>query len=106
MPSNMRSKLEICCSRRRRPAGGDLVGADAAIGGGEAPLGFDQLCFEQALERRIEGALFDLEQVFGALLDVLDEGVTVGGLAAEGLEDHHFECAGEEVAGGVGHRHG
>jgi hypothetical protein len=31
-------------------------------------------------------------------LDVLDQGVSMRGLAAKRLEDHHFECAGEEVA--------
>jgi hypothetical protein len=87
--------------------GGDLVCSYAAIGGGDAPLGFDEFCFEEALERGVEGAFFDLEEVLRALVDVLDEGVSVGRLAAEGLEDHHLEGAGEEIAGrGFWHRHG
>jgi hypothetical protein len=81
-----------------KPRGRDLVGSYSAIGGGDAPLGPDQLPFEKALERRIERALFDLEQVFGSLLDVLDEGIAVRRLTAKGLEDHHFECAGKQIA--------
>src|SRR5580698_10093786 len=78
--------------------GGDLIGADAAVGGGEAPLGLDQLGLEQPLESWVERALLDLEQVVGALLDVLDERIAVGRLAAKRFEDHHFERAGEEIA--------
>ena len=95
MPSNMRSKLEICCSRWRRPAGGDLVGSDAAIGGRDTPLGLHQLCLEQPLQRRIKRALFHLQQVVGSLLDVLHQRISVRRLAAKRLEDHHFECAGK-----------
>ena len=78
--------------------GGDLIGADPAVGGGDTPLGLHELRFEQALKRRIERSFFDLEQVVRSLLDVLDERVPMGGLASKRLENHHFECAGEEIA--------
>jgi hypothetical protein len=79
---------------------GDLVGSNAAISGGDTPLGLDQLGFEQPLKRGIERTLFHLQQVVGSLLDVLDQSVSVGRLPAKGLEDHHFEGAGEEIARG------
>src|ERR1700677_1640499 len=78
--------------------GGDLIGADPAVGGRDTPLRLHELRFEQALERRIERSFFHLEQVVRSLLDVLDERVPMGGLASKRLEDHHFECAGEEIA--------
>src|ERR1700679_2510164 len=78
--------------------GGDLIGADPAVGGRDTPLRLHELRFEQALERWIERSFFHLEQVVRSLLDVLDERVPMGGLAAKRLEDHHFECTGKEIA--------
>jgi hypothetical protein len=75
-----------------------VIGTDSAVGGGDTPLRLHELRFEQALERRIERSFFHLEQVVRSLLDVLDERVPMGGLAAKRLEDHHFECTGEEIA--------
>ena len=98
MPSNMRSKLEICCSKMAQASGGDLVGPHAAIGGRDAPLGLHQLCLEQPLQRRIERALFHLQQVVGSLLDVLHQRIAMRRLAAKRLEDHHLECAGKQIA--------
>jgi len=74
------------------------VNPNAAVGGRNGPLGFDQVFFEKALESGVKGAFFDLQQVVGGALDVLDEGVAVEGLAFEGTENHHLEGAGEEVA--------
>jgi len=80
-------------------AGGcQFVNADAAVGGGDAPFGFDQIFFEEALESGIERAFFNLQEIVGGALDVLDEGVTMKWLALEGAENHHFEGAREEVA--------
>jgi hypothetical protein len=82
-----------------------LVSSDAAVGGRDTPLGLYQLCLEQALQRRIERAFFHLEQVVRSLLDVLNQRVAMGGLAAKRLKDHHFERAGEEISRwGVCHR--
>jgi hypothetical protein len=36
-----------------------------------------------------------LQQVIGPLLDVLDQGISVGRLPAKRLENHHFERARE-----------
>ena len=57
--------------------GGDLIGADPAVGGGDTPIRLHELPLEQALERRIERSFFDLEQVVRSLLDVLDESFQV-----------------------------
>ena len=73
----------------------DLVGSDATIGRGDSPLGLHQLGLEQPLESRIERTLFDLQKVVGSLLDVLNQRIAVGRLAAKLLENHHFESAGE-----------
>lgn len=74
------------------------VNANTAVGGGNGPFDFNQIFLEKALESGVEGAFFDLQQVVGGALDVLDEGVTVERLALEGAENHHFEGAGEQVA--------
>jgi hypothetical protein len=48
-----------------------------------------------------------MEQVIGSLLDVLNERISVRGLAAERLEDHHLERAGKKVSRWrLFHRHG
>jgi hypothetical protein len=79
----------------------DGVGADAAVGRGDGPLGLDQLVFQESLQGRVERTFFDLKEIVRALLDVLDQCVSMSGLTAERLEDHHFECSGKEVAGSV-----
>jgi hypothetical protein len=76
-----------------QPGSSDLVGSDLAIGGGDFPLRLHQVCLEQPLQRRIERALLHLQEVIGSLLDVLDQRLAMGGLAAKRLEDHHLECA-------------
>ena len=44
--------------------GGDLIGADPAVGGGDTPIRLHELPLEQALERRIERSFFDLSRLF------------------------------------------
>jgi len=44
----------------------------------------------------IEGALMDLEKVFGYLLKTLRDGITVAGTERDNLEDQHVESAFEE----------
>ena len=78
---------------------GDLVDPHATIGGRRnRPLGPDEFCFEQPLQGRIQRTLLDLEEVVGALLDVLNEGISVGSLAAEGFENHHLERTRKQIA--------
>jgi hypothetical protein len=77
-------------------AGGcQFVNADAAVCRGDAPFGFEQVFLEEALESGIERAFFNLQEIVGGTLDVLDEGVTVKRLALESAENHHFEGARE-----------
>ena len=64
-----------------------------------SPLGLDQFLFKQPLQGRIQRTLFHLQDVVGTLLNVLHQSVSVGGLAAERLENHHLEGAGEKIAG-------
>ena len=75
---------------------GDLIHAHAAVrGGGDGPLGFYPFFFQQALERGIQRSFFNLEELVGALLDVLYQSIAMGRLTAQRLEDHHFERAGK-----------
>jgi hypothetical protein len=78
--------------------GGKTVDAGGTAFGGDAGLRPEPAFAEHALERGVERAFLDLEKVAGNLLDVADQRIAVHGLAAEGLEDHEFERAGEEVA--------
>src|SRR3569833_2511012 len=81
---------------------GELVDAHAAVGRRRnSPLGPDKLLFQQPLQRRIKRTLFLLKEVVGTLLDVLDQRVSVRRLAAERLENHHFERAWKQIARGV-----
>lgn len=78
--------------------GGEFVGADAAVGGGDAPLGFYEFGFQKALQGRVERTFFDLEQIVGGAFDVLRQSIAVERLNLESTENHHFESAGEEIA--------
>ena len=86
--------FQMFLSRRR-----DAVGPHPAIGGRNLPFRLDQTFFQHPLECGIERTLLNLEQVVRPLLDVLDQGVAMHWLPSQGLEDHDFERAGEEVAG-------
>jgi hypothetical protein len=77
---------------------GDTVDARRAAFRGNTFFGLEKPLTEHALEGRIEGTFFDLEQVIGDLLDVLHEGIAMHGLMAKRLKDHDFECSGEKVA--------
>ena len=73
---------------------GEPVIARAAIPGGPAPLTGDPALDQHALQRGIERALLDLEDVFGSLLDCVRYFKTVHFTATQqGLEDHHVERA-------------
>ena len=80
--------------------GGELVEAGAAIGFGDAPLGFEQAAFGHAVERWIERAFFDAENFFRSLLDGTADGVTVTGAATKNFEDEDFESALEVICFG------
>ena len=87
--------------------GGEFVDADAAVCRRDAPLRFHKLLFEETLQRGIQGAFFDLKEILRSSFDELHEGVTVQGLTLQHAENHHFECAGKEIAwNGFGHEGG
>jgi hypothetical protein len=65
--------------------GCDPVGAYSAIGKGDLPLRLNLALFQEALQRGIERALFDLKKLVGPLLDVLYERVAMHGLTQKGL---------------------
>src|SRR5579871_6330735 len=75
-----------------------------ALGRGSS-FDFEQAPLQHPLKRRIERALFHLEQVVGNLLDVLNQRIAMHGLQLQGLEDHDLQCSGEEVAMFVFFRH-
>jgi len=75
---------------------GDLVDAHTTVcRRRNGPLGLDELRFQQPLQGWIQRTFFNLKQIVRALLDVLDESISVRRLAAERFEDHHLERAGE-----------
>jgi hypothetical protein len=85
--------LEVLGTGRRQG-----VNPNAAIGGRNGPFCFDQLFLEKALKSGVKGAFFDLQQVVGGPLNVLNEGIPMEGLELQRPENHHFQGAGEKVA--------
>src|SRR5271154_5748157 len=61
-------------------------------------LSFQPAFLQHSLQRRIERAFFDREQVVGDLLDVLHQRIAMHGLQPQRLENHDLKCAGEKVA--------
>ena len=61
------------------------------------PLRAHPLLALQAMERRIERSVLDLQHVVGGALDVLGDVVAVGGPEAEGPQDQHVERALQQV---------
>ena len=98
MPSSIRSKRGNFTLEMLRSGRCQLVDANAAVRGRSAPFRLHEPFLQQTLEGRIERAFFDLEQVVGCALDVLDEGIAVERLALERSENHHLEGSGEKVA--------
>src|SRR5712671_1866704 len=75
----------------------DFIRADFAVARGDSPLRADPAGFQHALQRRIQRAFLDLQQIFGGALDELCEGITVQGRTAESLENHHLQGSGKEI---------
>jgi hypothetical protein len=80
----------------------EFVGAHTAVCGRNAPLGFYEFRFQEALQGGVEGAFFDLEQIVGGALDVLRESIAVKRLNFQSAQNHHLESAGEKIAWFVG----
>src|SRR6202046_1472114 len=68
-----------------------------ALGRGSS-FDFEQAPLQHSLKRRIERALFHLQQVVGNLLDVLPQRIAMHGLQLQRLENHDLQCSGEKVA--------
>src|SRR5450631_2459116 len=66
--------------------------------GGNPGLSLQQAFLQHSLQRRVERALFHLQQVVGNLLDVLHQRIAMHGLQPQRLQNHHLQCAGEKVA--------
>src|SRR5262249_49793208 len=79
------------------PGTGERVEFGIAAGLAGAPLGaYPALLFE-AVERRIEGALRDLQDVIADLLDALCDGPAVFRFEGDGLEDEEIEGPLDEI---------
>ncbi len=98
IPANIFSKLEDFSFEVAQAGFCDAVNARRTAFRGGPFFRFKQSLTEHALKSGVEGAFFDLEEVIGDLLDVFDQGVAMHRFKPERLEDHDFECAGEEVA--------
>ena len=97
MPSSICSKLETSRSRCFWPAARELVAAHPAPVRRHAPARAHAARLEKALQRRIERAFFDAQELVRGALNVLDEPVAVQRLLLQGLENHHLERARKEV---------
>src|SRR5271154_6608584 len=69
----------------------------SALGRGSS-FGLQQAHLQHSLQRRIERALFHLEQVFGNLLDVLHQRIAMHGLQPQRLENHDLQRARKKIA--------
>src|ERR1700677_2029113 len=78
--------------------GCDPVGAYSAIGKGNLPLRLNLALFQEALQRRIERAFFDLKKLVGPLLDVLHKRVAMHGMTLERLKHHHLQCSSKQIS--------
>src|SRR5579859_776188 len=77
--------------------GGEGVVAGATVAGSDSPLCGDPAFDQHALERWVERAFLDLEDVFGVPLDGLGDLVAVELAASgEGFEDEQVEGAGRD----------
>jgi hypothetical protein len=72
---------------------GEFVILGAAIVFRSTPLRFDPAAALESMECRVEGALLDVEDIAGDLLDALGDGPAVQRLKDESLKDEKVESA-------------
>ncbi len=94
------SHLDCSAASRLRPLRGEAIEAGALAFIGEIPGGGDPGFQFEAVERGVEGAGLDLEEVFGGALNVFGDGVPVGRSGEQGAEDEEVERALEEFQAG------
>ena len=73
--------------------GGKFVILRAAIIFGSAPAGFDPAATLQAVQRGVQRALLDLQNVFGDLLNTFRNGPAMLRLESNRFEDEQIESA-------------
>src|SRR5213594_2715980 len=81
-----------------RSLGRQLVRANAAIRGRNAPISFHQPLLEQPLKSRIERSLFNLQQIVRRSLDVLRERIAMQRLPLQRSENHHLQRPAKKVS--------
>ena len=72
---------------------GEFVILGAAIVVRSTPLWFDPATALESMKRGVEGALLDLEDIAGDLLDALGDGPAVQRFEDKGLKDEKVESA-------------
>jgi hypothetical protein len=72
---------------------------------GSAPFGLNPTVKKETLERRIQRAFADLEDLVGYILQMGGNAISVHRTSTKGFEDEQVERAGEKVAGLVFYSH-
>src|ERR671919_2030070 len=83
---------ELTAARR-----GEVVILGAAAQLRDLPLGLDPALVLETMESRIKGALIDLQDVLGNLLDALGDGPAVQGILLQRAQDQQIERAGQQI---------
>ena len=91
------SPIVVCSGELLFAGRGQPVEFGPTVVLGNAPFGDDETLLLEFMEGGVQGALFDLKDVIGALLDPAGDSIAVGGRPGQGLEDHQVERAFEEV---------
>jgi hypothetical protein len=83
------------------PATGNSIHADPPIRSRLRPLRLQVALFQQPLKGGVKRAFFHSQQIVRHLLDALRESIAVQRLEQQDLENHHLQCAWEQVSPGV-----
>ena len=97
MAVDMRSHSPASTASCRRPDAREPVVLRPAAQLRDGPLGFDPALVLEAMERRVERALVDLQDVLGDLLDALRDRPAVQRAGLQRPEDEQVEGARKKV---------
>ena len=97
MAAERRFQLAASFLQLRAAGWGERIELGLAAGVGFTPFGLDPPFALEPVEGGIEGALLDLEDFLGDLLDALGDGPAVLGLECDGFQDEEVEGALDEV---------